>query len=60
MQADVKPSFTAFASFGAGGKEMSDMESKNFLKCMKDSGLLDKVRARGWGKGNVCVGGGVL
>jgi hypothetical protein len=43
-QGDLKSSFTAFASYGAGGKEMAEMESKNFFKCIKDSGLIDKVR----------------
>eukprot|EP00200_Dunaliella_tertiolecta_P003493 CAMPEP_0202342964 /NCGR_PEP_ID=MMETSP1126-20121109/3300_1 /ASSEMBLY_ACC=CAM_ASM_000457 /TAXON_ID=3047 /ORGANISM="Dunaliella tertiolecta, Strain CCMP1320" /LENGTH=150 /DNA_ID=CAMNT_0048933989 /DNA_START=230 /DNA_END=682 /DNA_ORIENTATION=- len=40
---DLKASFTAFASYGAGGKEVAEMESKNFFKCIKDSGLIDKA-----------------
>jgi hypothetical protein len=43
MAGELKSKFTEFASYGRGQEVSSEMESKNFFKLFKDSGLVDKV-----------------
>ncbi|KAG2437244.1 hypothetical protein HXX76_005907 [Chlamydomonas incerta] len=43
MSDALKNAFIAFASYGKGQMLKQDMDNKNFSKCIKDAGILDKV-----------------